>query len=200
MWLSLPFEHRSASLALGVAMLACAGGAAASPSGTAWQTPVRGCMNSWVSNGTWSVRVTGIKNQPDRLDVSLTWRNDTKKTLEPRGSTVAGVHGLSITYAGPYGYNGSDSLGIWDTADSDHPERKQLGYDLLTHSFAPEATFQTVLRFYYPATYSASTGHSIVAPQKHKPIEFMVDTVIAPAQHCTKGCQSPIVVRLNCPA
>ena len=196
MWIS---DSTGRAVAVLVFTVASGGVAAASQSGTGWQTPIRGCMNSWVSNGTWSVRVTGVRNLPDRFEVSLAWRNDTKKTLEPRGSTVAGVHGLSITYAGPYGYNGSDSLGIWDTADNDHPERKQLGYDLLTHSFAPGSTYQTVLRFYYPASVSASTGHSTVAPQKHAPIAFMVDTVIAPGQRCTKGCQSPIVVRLNCP-
>jgi hypothetical protein len=196
MWIS-----DSIGRVVAVLVFAVAGGdvAAGSHSGTAWQTPVRGCMHSWVSNGTWSVRVTGVRNLPDRFEVSLDWRNDTKKTLEPRGSTVAGVHGLSITYAGPYGYNDSDSLGIWDAADNDHPERKQLGDDLLLHSFAPGATYQTVLRFYYPATTSATTGHATVAPQKHKPIEFVADTVIAPAQRCTKGCQPPIVVRLNCP-
>jgi hypothetical protein len=195
MWIS---DSIGRAVAVLVFTVASGGVAAASQSGTAWQTPIRGCMNSWVSNGTWSVRVTGVRNLPDRLDVSLVWRNDTKNTMEPRGSTLAGVHGLSITYAGPYGYNGSDSLGIWDTADSDHPDLKLLGDDLLLHSFAPGATYQTVLRFYYPTTYSASTGHSTVAPQKHKPIEFMADTVIAPGQHCTQGCQSPIVVRLDC--
>jgi hypothetical protein len=156
-------------------------------------------MHSWVSNGTWSVRVTSVRSLPDRFEVSLDWRNDSKKTLEPRGNTLAGVHGLSISYAGPYGYNDSDSLGIWDTADSDHPDRKQLGDDLLMHSFAPGSTYQTVLKFYYPATASAATGHASVAAPKHKPIAFMADTVIAPSQHCTTGCQSPIVVRLNCP-
>jgi hypothetical protein len=197
MWIFGSIGRAAAVLTLAVAS---GGVAAGSQSGTGWQTPVRGCMNSWVSNGTWSVRVTGVHNLPDRFDVSLVWRNDTKKALEPRGGeNLMGVHGLSLTYAGPYGVNGSDSLGIWDTADSDHPERRQLGDDLLLHRFAPGATYQTVLHFYYPATYSASAGHDVVVPQKHKPIAFVADTVIAPNQRCTTGCQSPIVVRLNCP-
>lgn len=167
--------------------------------GTAWQTPVQGCMNSWVSNGTWSVRVTNVQSLSDRVDLALTWRNDTKKTRQPAGNhTLIGVHGLYVTYNGPYGSNDSDTLGMWDTANSDHANRKGLGNDLLLHSFAPGATYKTVLHFYYPDTYSAKAGHNVVVPRKQEPIKFTADTVISPDQKCSTGCQSPIVVKLNC--
>jgi hypothetical protein len=190
----------SSALWLAFASVASSSVAAGSQSATAWQTPVEGCMNSWVSNGTWSVRVTNVQNLPDRLDLSVAWRNDAKKTLQPRGGThsLTGFHGLSVKYGGPYGYNGSDLLGIWDTANSDRPGRNELGQDLLLRRFAPGATYKTVLHFYYPETYSATAGHSIVVPQKHKPIEFIADTVIAPSERCTTDCLSPIVVKLNC--
>jgi hypothetical protein len=174
-------------------------GTGASQSGTAWQTPVEGCMNAWVSNGTWSVRVTNVQNLPDRVDVSLAWRNDTKKTLQPAGNqTLTGVHGLYVTYNGPYGANDSDTLGMWDTANSDHAERKGLGNYLLLHSFAPGATYKAVLHFYYPDAYSAKAGHNVVVPRKQKPITLTADTVISPDQRCTTGCQPPITVKVNC--
>jgi hypothetical protein len=87
---------------------------------------------------------------------------------------------------------------MWDTANSDHPGRADLGHDLLSHHFAPGATYKTVLHFYYPDTYSATAGHDIVVPRKQKPIEFLADTMIAPNQRCTTGCLSPIIVKLDC--
>ncbi len=121
-----------------------------------------------------------------------------ENTAAGRGQSLTGVHGLEISYAGPYGINGSNTLGIWDTANSDHPERQQQADDLLSHRFAPGATFQTVLHFYYPSTYSATAGHDVVVPQKHKPIAFLADTVISPNERCTTGCLPPIAVKLNC--
>jgi hypothetical protein len=160
-------------------------------SNVSWQKPIEGCMNSWVSNGTWSVRVTDVRNLTDRYDVSVTWRSDAKKTLHPLGATDAGFHGFSIEYGG------DDSLGMLDTT-SGHPERNELGDDLLMHRFTPGATYSTVLHFYYPEVYSEKAGHNVVAPRKQNPIAFLADTVIAPTQRCTTGCLSPIRIKLNC--
>jgi len=148
-------------------------------------------MNSWVSNGTWSVRVTNVRNLSDRFDVSVTWQNATQKMLQPAGNVDAGFHGFSI------GYGGDDWIGMLDTAH-EHPERNELGDDLLLHHFAPGATYSTVLHFYYPEVYSGKAGHNVVAPRKRNPIAFLADTVIDPTQRCTTGCLSPIKIKLNC--
>ncbi len=111
--------------------------------------PVEGCMNSWVSNGTWALRVTKVQNSADRFDVWVVYRNGTAKTLRLL-QNPDGTIGLTGGFLGYRGDDPEDTLGEVETF-RDHPERlTQLSAQDPKAPLKPGATFRKVVRFYYP--------------------------------------------------
>jgi hypothetical protein len=180
----------AACLALGFAMLTSARVADALTSSA---PPVEGCMNEWLSNGIWGVRVTLVQVLPDRVDVSVALRNDTTKLWQPDTDTKPfgspNLAGLSLGYKGGYGFTISDYTAS-SSYDFAHP-RDTHDDDSTMHRLAPGAIYKTVLYFYFPH----SAGFS-VALEKQKPTEFWVydDKVF---RSMTWGGNA-IEVKLNC--
>jgi hypothetical protein len=159
----------------------------------AGSAPVVGCMNEWVSNGVWGVRVTRVQVLSDRVAVSVVLRNDTQKVWQPNTDAKPfgspNLAGLSLAYAGDFAFTMYD-----DTAsvsyDKAHP-RDTHDDDPAMHRLAPGATYKTVLYFYYPHVPNFPPGM-----EKKKPTQFWVynDAVF-------RGVEwggNEIEVKLNC--
>jgi hypothetical protein len=156
-------------------------------------SPVTGCMNAWVSNGIWGVRVTQVQVLSDRVDVSVVLRNDTQKVWQPNTDAKPfgspNLAGLSLGYPGDIGFNMLDytASGSYDKA---HPRNTHDDTPMM-HRLMPGATYTTVLYFYYPS----SSGFP-PALEKQRPTQFLVydDAVF---RHMEWG-GNEIEVKLNC--
>lgn len=116
---------------------------------------VQGCMNAWVSNATWAVRVTKVQNLADRFDVWVEYRNDTAKTLRLL-QNPDGTIGLTGGFLGYRGDDPEDMLGEADTY-RDYPAREvQSAADDPKQPLRPRAIFRRVVRFYYPDYWKAA--------------------------------------------
>jgi hypothetical protein len=133
--------------------------------------PVEGCMNEWLSNRVWGVRVTQVQVLTDRVDVSVVVRNDTAKVWQPNSNTKPfgspNLAGLSLAYAGGNGFTIVDYTASM-SYDPAHP-RNTHDDDPMMHRLAPGATYKTVLYFYYPQSSGFPT-----ALEKQRPTEFWV--------------------------
>jgi hypothetical protein len=177
-------------LAFALASLATARAAYAHASST---PPVEGCMDAWLSNGIWGIRVTQVQVLSDRVDVSVVLRNDTAKVWQPNTNArpfgSPNLAGLSLAYAGGEGFTIVDYTASL-SYDAAHP-RDTHDDDPMMHRLAPGATYKTVLYFYYPH----SSGFP-AALEKQRPTEFWVydDEVF---RHMEWG-GNEIEVKLNC--
>jgi hypothetical protein len=155
--------------------------------------PVVGCMNAWVSNGIWGVRVTQVQELSDRVDVSVIVRNDTQKVWQPNTDAKPfgspNLAGLSLAYAEDFAFTMYDYTASM-SYDKAHP-RDTHDDDPAMHRLAPGATCKTVLYFYYPQTSGVPP-----ALEKQKPTQFLVynDAVF----RSIKWGGNEIEVKLNC--
>jgi hypothetical protein len=108
-----------------------------------------GCMNQWLSNGLWRVRVTKLApstdsstNQPNGWVVTQDWVNLTGRSIIPNTTAM-----LDQQLAFPNGETVSSSNATVTTLNF-----QQLGY----HEFAPGGTFTFTQRFWPGATYDTS--------------------------------------------
>jgi len=172
----------SRALLVALSSLALGGIASGEPS----QMPATGCIDRWVSNGTWSARIKKVQNLPNRVDLSMQWRNDSSKPRTPGG--VSGFTDLEIAYA-----DGS-SIGIFDQVTQDNPGPDTHADDLLAHRFAPREVRALTLSFYFSPMYSVEPTRSISFPRREQPIEFDAGN--------GTGDQNvvPIRIKVNCSA
>lgn len=138
---------------------------AAGPSAALAQTPqaagganqrvsVEGCMNEWLFDGVWRVRVTSAA--PDGTDVTLEVRNGTKDTLSPPDSGFAKINGQGIDLAFTDG-----SVQNLDIQATNY--RDEIGYKKL----APGAGTTTKLRFAAPSSAGAKPAKLLIAVDPH---------------------------------
>ena len=160
---------------ISVAACACAlamfAGGRAAEAHVSSTPPVQGCMNQWLSNGVWGVRVTAVQVLSDRVDVSVVLRNDTTKVWQPNTDAKPfgspNLAGLSLSYSGGNAFTIVDYTASMDY-DPAHP-RNTHDDDPMMHRLAPGATYKTVLYFYFPQ----SSGFP-AALEKQRPTEFWV--------------------------
>ena len=156
-------------------------------------SPVVGCMNAWVSNGIWGIRVTQVQMLSDRVDVSVVVRNDTSKLWQPntdaRPFGSPNLAGLSLGYPGDIEFTILDYTAS-ASYDKTHP-RDTHDDDPGMHGLAPGATYKTVLYFYYPQVSGFPP-----ALEKQRPTEFLVynDAVFRDME----WGGNEIEVKLNC--
>jgi hypothetical protein len=156
-------------------------------------TPIEGCMNQWLSNGVWGVRVTQVQVLTDRVDVSVVVRNDTTKVWQPNTDAKPfgspNLAGLSLAYPGDIAFTIVDYTANMNH-DPAHP-RNTHDDDPMMHRLAPGATYKTVLYFYYPQSSGFPT-----ALEKQRPSQFWVydDAVF----RSMEWGGNEIVVKLNC--
>jgi hypothetical protein len=184
--------NRISLVAFAVALAMCAS-ARAADAYVVSTPPVQGCMNQWLSNGVWGIRVTQIQVSPDRVDVSVVVRNDTAKAWQPNTDAKPfgspNLAGLSLGYPGDYAFTIVDYTGNM-SYDASHP-RDTHDDDPMMHRLTPGATYKTVLVFYFPQ----SSGFP-PALEKQRPKEFWLydDEVF---RHMEWGGNA-IEIKLNC--
>jgi hypothetical protein len=108
-----------------------------------------GCMNQWLSNGLWRVRVTKLapstdpsNNQPNGWLVTQDWVNLTGRSIIPNTTSM-----LDQQIVFPNGDTVSSGNATTTTLNF-----QQLGY----HNFSPGGSFTHAQRFWPGATYDAS--------------------------------------------
>jgi hypothetical protein len=108
-----------------------------------------GCMNQWLSNGLWRVRVSKLasstdpsNNQPNGWVVTQDWVNLTGRTIIPNSTSM-----LDQQMAFPNGDTVSSGNATTTTLNF-----QQLGY----HNFAPGGSFTYAQRFWPGANYDPS--------------------------------------------
>jgi hypothetical protein len=108
-----------------------------------------GCVNQWLSNGLWRVRVTKLapstdpsNNQPNGWLVTQDWVNLTGRSIIPNSTSM-----LDQQLVFPNGDTVSSGFATMTTLNF-----QQLGY----HTFAPGGTFTFSQRFWPGANYDAS--------------------------------------------
>ena len=108
-----------------------------------------GCMNQWLSNGLWRVRVTKLaassdpsNNQPNGWLVTQDWVNLTGRSIIPNSTSM-----LDQQLVFPNGDTVSSGNATTTTLNF-----QQLGY----HNFAPGGSFTHMQRFWPGANYDPS--------------------------------------------
>jgi hypothetical protein len=136
------FIKRAVALALAASVNAFALPSSADVSNTA-NVPVRdGCVNQWMFNGVWRVRVTAFAphmadGQQTGWDVTEQWRNGTDQTTSPGPGTYELSQQLE--------FQNGDKIGAEDSTTGTLSQQ-----DVDYHDFPPSAQYTHVQFFYAP--------------------------------------------------
>ncbi|MDQ6781081.1 MAG: hypothetical protein M3Z37_08050 [Candidatus Eremiobacteraeota bacterium] len=134
----------------------------AAPGGSHQRAALAGCLNEWLFNGIWRVKVTSvgpIKTPPDTAGnfnsgwgVTVQFRNGTNVDLVP---STTGMGHLTLVAAD------GDTMDIGLTT-SGTMDAQKLGY----HDFPPSAQYTHQLTFLYP--------YGTAAADIKKPVKFLI--------------------------